>query len=254
MHPDKFPSEVVDRLKWYVYRLVDPRTGHTFYVGKGRADRIFQHAKAALTASDEQDAATLKYQLIKAIRFVGLDVVHIIHRHGIESEEVALQIEAAVMDAYPDLSNQAGGHGSGDYGVRSVVEIIAEYSMEPFIAREPLMLISISKSFQEENKSIYDAVRGCWKIKADKARKYKLVLAHRRGIVLGAFRPNKWLPSTSLNFPWHDGDENRWGFVGEPAEAETTSLYVQKRVPDQYRAKGAAFPVRYVEPLTGDNP
>jgi hypothetical protein len=254
MHPDKFPSEVADRLKWYVYRLVDPRNGHTFYVGKGEKDRIFQHAKAALTVSDEQeDAVTLKYQRIKAIHAAGLEVAHIIHRHGIESEDVALQIEATVMDAYPNLTNQAGGHGSGDYGVRHVVEVIAEYKLEPFIAREALILINVSKSFQEENKTIYDAVRGCWVIKPDKASKYRLVLAHRRGIVLGAFRPTEWLPSISLHFPWHTGDESRWGFVGEPGDAETTRLYVQKRVPDQYRAKGAANPVRYVEPSAGGN-
>jgi hypothetical protein len=34
MHPDKFPVGVAERLKWYVYRLIDPRNGETFYVGK----------------------------------------------------------------------------------------------------------------------------------------------------------------------------------------------------------------------------
>jgi hypothetical protein len=32
---DKFPPEVVDKLKNYVYRLIDPRNGETFYVGRG---------------------------------------------------------------------------------------------------------------------------------------------------------------------------------------------------------------------------
>ena len=35
MPADSFPSEVADKLKWYVYRLIDPRNGETFYVGKG---------------------------------------------------------------------------------------------------------------------------------------------------------------------------------------------------------------------------
>jgi hypothetical protein len=30
----------------------------------------------------------------------------------------------------------------------------------------------------------------------------------------------------------------RWGFVGEPAEGPTASLYIRKRVPDRYRTKG----------------
>ena len=36
-----FPHDVVDKLKHYVYRLIDPRNGETFYVGKGKGDRVF---------------------------------------------------------------------------------------------------------------------------------------------------------------------------------------------------------------------
>ena len=173
-----------------------------------------------------------------------------IHRHGIESDDVAFQIEGAVIDAYPGLTNQAGGHGSGDYGVRHAVEIITEYASEPFEAREPLILISIGKSYDEEDRSIYEAVRGCWVINPGRARKHKLVLAHRRGIVVGAFRPIDWLPSTRANFSWHTGDESRWEFVGEPAGEETARIYVRNRVPEAYRAKGAANPVRFIKSLS----
>ena len=87
---DKFPPEVIERLKWYVYRLVDPRSGETFYVGKGKGDRVFQHAKGALSASDDEDATDLKSQRIKDIGAAGLEVAHVIHRHGIESEDCCL--------------------------------------------------------------------------------------------------------------------------------------------------------------------
>lgn len=250
MQPDKFPPEVIDRLKWYVYRLVDPRNGETFYVGKGRANRVFQHVKGALSAGDDEDAISLKLQRIKDIHTAQLEVAHVIHRHGIETEDVAFQIEGALLDAYPGLTNQMGGHGSGDYGVRHAAEIIAEYTAEPFKAGEQLILINIGKSYEETGKTIYDAVRGCWVINPDRARKRKLVLAHRRGMVIGAFRPTSWVPSTILNFPWHTGDESRWGFVGEPADDATARIYVGKRVPEAYRAKGAANPVRFVEPLS----
>jgi hypothetical protein len=49
MPRDKFPPGVIAELNWYVYRLIDPRNGETFYVGKGQGDRIFQHVKAALS-------------------------------------------------------------------------------------------------------------------------------------------------------------------------------------------------------------
>ena len=38
---DRFPPEVANKLEYYVYRLIDPRNGEIFYVGKGRGDRIF---------------------------------------------------------------------------------------------------------------------------------------------------------------------------------------------------------------------
>ncbi len=253
MPTDRFSQEVTDRLKWYVYRLIDPRNGETFYVGKGRGNRVFQHAKADLAASTDEnaeDAIDLKLQRIKEIVAAGLDVAHVIHRHGIENENVAFQIEAAVIDAYPGLTNRVSGHGADDYGVRNVEEIIRQFAAPPFQPREPLILISIGTSFNEPTKSVYDAVRGVWRINANRARNFKLVLAHYRGLVVGAFRPRgEWLPATKANFPWLDDDiQDRIGFVGEPAEQEIASLYIGKRVPDKYRAKGASFPVRFVEP------
>lgn len=237
-------------MKWYVYRLVDPRNGETFYVGKGKGNRVFDHVKRKIAVGDDEDATDLKYQRIKDIRTARLEVGHVIHRHGIKSPEIAFQIEAAVMDAYPGLTNVMGGHKSGDYGVRHASEIIAEYMKEPFVARERLILINIARSYDEEEKDIYEAVRGCWVIKRERAKAYKLVLAHRRGVVVGAFRPTNWLPSTRANFPWHVGDDSRWGFVGHPAKQEIWDRYVGKRVPDTYRAKGAANPVRFVEPVS----
>ena len=112
-------DDVAKHLGWYVYRLIDPRNGETFYVGKGRGNRVLQHAVLAEVSAqgeDEEDATDLKLQRIKEIRTAGLAVGHVIHRHAIESSKVAYQIEAALIDAYPGLTNKAGGHGSGDYG------------------------------------------------------------------------------------------------------------------------------------------
>jgi len=248
MQVNKFPIGVAEHLNWYVYRLIDPRNGETFYVGKGKGDRIFQHAKGALTGSKDEDAIDLKFQRIKDIETAGLEVAHVVHMHGIDNEKTAFQIEAALIDAYPGLSNRVGGHKADDYGVRHVAEIIADYTSQPFQAQEPLLLISIAKSYEDETKDIYDAVRGCWRIDSKRAKKVNLVLAHRRGLVLGAFRPNEWLPATKANFSWLVDDiPKRIGFVGEPADAATWKHYVQKRVADQYRAKGAANPVRFIE-------
>ena len=43
---ESFPAEVARKLKTYVYRLIDPRNGETFYVGKGQGNRVFSHIRA----------------------------------------------------------------------------------------------------------------------------------------------------------------------------------------------------------------
>lgn len=43
----EFPPEVCAKLEHYVYRLIDPRNGETFYVGKGQDNRIFAHVEGA---------------------------------------------------------------------------------------------------------------------------------------------------------------------------------------------------------------
>lgn len=243
---DKFPPGVTGHLKWYVYRLIDPRNGETFYVGKGQDDRIFQHVKGALSSTKDEDTADLKNSRIKAISAAGLDVGHVIHRHNIENEDSAYQIEVALIDAYPGLTNEVSGHGSDDYGCRHVEQIVAEYAAEPFEVGEPLILISIAKSYEEE-KSIYDAVRGVWRVNVDKARTFRLVLAHRHGVVVGVFRPTKWLPATKDNFRWLPEDiPGRFGFEGDTAEPAAESRYINRRVPDEFRRKGAANPVRFI--------
>jgi len=87
---------VADRLKYYVYRLIDPRNGETFYVGKGRGDRVFAHVRGELGATE--DELTEKLRRIRAIRLAGFEVGHVIHRHGMD-EAPALEVEATLMRA-----------------------------------------------------------------------------------------------------------------------------------------------------------
>ncbi len=47
MYDDECQTSKKNDREYYVYRLVDPNTGHTFYVGKGKGDRVFQHVKEA---------------------------------------------------------------------------------------------------------------------------------------------------------------------------------------------------------------
>jgi hypothetical protein len=98
---ETFTEGVAVKLKTYVYRLIDPRNGETFYVGKGKGDRVFAHIRTELTL--EGDELDNKLKRIRDIRLAGFDVAHVIHRHGMD-DKTAFEVEAALMDAYPGLT------------------------------------------------------------------------------------------------------------------------------------------------------
>ncbi|EHV9064829.1 hypothetical protein K1U77_004786, partial [Escherichia coli] len=90
----EFPSGVIEHLGWYVYRLIDPRDGSTFYVGKGKGNRVFAHMRGEVAATDDDELLSNKLKQIREIRLAGLEVIHVIHRHGMTDEKTAYEVEA----------------------------------------------------------------------------------------------------------------------------------------------------------------
>jgi uncharacterized protein len=78
-----------------------------------------------------------------------------------------------------------------------------------------------------------------------KAEEAEVVLANRQGLIVEAFVPQRWLEATAKNFPRREDRPGRIGFEGHLAPPEIRELYVRKRVPDEYRRRGAANPIRY---------
>ncbi len=237
---ETFPPDVVPKLKTYVYRLIDPRNGETFYIGKGKGNRVFAHIHDEL--SQDGDDLGNKLKRIREIRVGGFEVAHVIHRHGMD-EATAFEVEAALMDAYPGLSNIAGGTGSSDYGAMHAREIIRRYSAPPADFRHKAILISVNRSAAET--SLYQATRYAWKISRRKAMQAEVILATLRGLIVDAFVADDWLPATAVNFPGHEDAPGRLAFVGREAPAELRAEYVGKRVPDEYRKRGASNPIKY---------
>lgn len=192
----EFSIDVINEINYYVYRLIDPRNGNTFYVGKGKGNRVFQHVKCALS---EIDYFNDKINTIREINVAGLDVIHIIHRHGME-ENVAFEVEAALLDAYPGITNEIGGYGSNDFGPMSVKEIIDKYAVETVEFKHKVLMITVNKSIT--NRSIYDATRLAWKLNKKKADKADFILAVSQGIIKDVFITNEngWLQATKENF------------------------------------------------------
>jgi hypothetical protein len=237
---DGFPPDVARKLKTYVYRLIDPRNGETFYIGKGQGNRVFAHIRAEQGL--EGDELDNKVKRIREIRLAGFEVAHVIHRHGMD-EKTALEVEAALIDAYPGLTNSAGGAGSTDYGAMHAREILRRYSAEPAVFKHKALLISVNRSAAET--SLYEATRYAWKISRSKALQAEVILATLQGLIVGAFVLDDWLEATATNFPGRIDSPGRLGFVGREAPDEIKRLYLQKRVPDEFRKRGAANPIKY---------
>jgi len=237
---ESFPPEVADRLKTYVYRLIDPRNGETFYVGKGKGNRVFAHIRAE--QSPDGDDLDNKLQRIRDIRLAGFEVAHVIHRHGMD-DETAFEVEAALIDAYPEVLNDLGGRHNNDYGVMHAREIVQRYCAEPAVFQHRALLISVNRSASET--SLYEATRYAWKISKSKAKQAEVILATRQGLIVGAFIAHEWLVATAVNFPGREDVRGRLGFVGQEAPVDIKNLYIGKRVPDEYRKPGAANPIKY---------
>ena len=244
-----FSEKVVNSIGNYVYRLIDPRNGETFYVGKGKGNRVFQHAFNEIGLTGDEDFFSEKFDRIREIRNQGLEVLHVIHRHGIP-ESAVYEVEAALIDAYPGLSNEQSGHGGSDRGPMNTLEIIKHYDLPEldFEPKDKLVLININRV---ENKSspsaILSQVQYAWKINIAKARTADYVLAVERGVVIGVFQVFEWLPALAENFHGRPDREGRYGFIGKPANDNVWSYYVSdfgKRISNP-EMKHVQNPIRY---------
>jgi hypothetical protein len=230
---NSFTEEVSEGLGNYVYRLIDPRNGETFYIGKGKGNRVFDHANGNFSKLEAvEDSLSTKQERIVAIKDSGLSVLHVIHRHGIPDDAI-FEVEAALIDCYPGLENIQGGHYSADRGPMNVKEVIVKYGLPSFpeVANKSFVLININQLKNRYDRGlIYEQVRLAWRIDSKRASKADFVLAVVRGVVVGVFTAEKWMPATHSNFPERvskDFDESkRKGFVGDIAPDGYWNEYV----------------------------
>lgn len=230
-----FNEETIKKLKYYVYKLIDPRNGEVFYVGKGKGNRIFNHIDEAIKSDENEDEVSLKLKRIRDIKNSGLEVIHIIHRHNMD-EETAYTVEAALIDAYPGLTNEKSGYGSRDYGPMNTKEIKDLYSLETikeFDKEDKLLIIKIrNENVLKNNNDIYETVKNWWKI-GKKREEVKQVAAVINGVVKEVYKvKGQWEKHKSIN---------RYGFEGEKID----SKYINKIIPQKYRKVGSANPIQY---------
>ena len=110
-----FPPKVREKLKYYVYLYVDPRTNVPFYIGKGKGDRAFSHLKGT--------SESAKAKVISELNKLGKKPRIEILKHGL-SEEQALLVEATAIDLL-DVKKLTNVHKGHDASRASVEEVVA---------------------------------------------------------------------------------------------------------------------------------
>ena len=246
-----FASYVRERVGWYVYALRNPRTKRIFYVGKGKGNRVFQHASDALECPDVR---TDKLAEIRAIRRMGLEVEPFIIRHGIPTDLQAYEVEAAVIDALrltgcPLTGNMAKGHGHAKRGLAraSVVASLYKPPRAPAITM-PAVLIKIPFYWtpQISSAELYEATRGWWKLSSSRCQAATVAFSVSKGVIRGVYRVGKWRARRRGDRDWkYDARSSypRWGFDGK--EAPNLAHFLNTSVAHHYR-RGDRAPVKYL--------
>lgn len=244
----KFASHIHKNLCHYVYQLVDPRTGQTFYVGKGKNNRVFQHMEGAVSFVRGKNKKSMKMETIQAIINAGFEPIHIIHRHGLTEKE-AKEVEASLIDAIGGLTNVQSGYESRKRGPANATQLIRRYDKKLAKIKSGHKIIAVNIKKSSKVKSIYDAVRFAWKVSRKRAEKADYVFAVKDGVCLNVFVPEiPWLDATRKNFPGLASEDRpgRLGFEGKEADKEILERYRNKRLPSSLQAKkGARNPIHY---------
>lgn len=234
---------VAEKLGYYVYLYINPLNGQVFYVGKGIGKRCLAHL--------DDHSENKKVQIIHEIQLAGLQPKIEILVHGLQDEETALKIEAAVIDLLgkSELTNQVRGYESGIFGRTPLDLLSAIYQREPVHVDEPAMLIRVNKTYRYgmSELELYNFTRGMWKV-GNRRNKARYALCVFAGIVREVYRIEEWYPAGTEPNTRDPNDlkkEGRWEFVGQKAEEAIREKYLLKSV-EAYFARRSQNPITYV--------
>lgn len=192
----QFKQNVREALQYYVYALVNPRDKRIFYIGKGKDNRVYDHARDAINDENPED---LKLSTIRAILAKEKQVEYYILRHNLTENEAYL-VESSLIDLLTYaafntktiLTNLVAGHHQWNEGIKTDDELNIMYDC-PKIAPDSadrMLLVSMNRSYHfnkshgiYRRESDYEAARKYWKIANWRAPRITHILGIYRGIV-----------------------------------------------------------------------
>jgi uncharacterized protein len=248
MKLEQFQSHVREKLKYYVYIYRDPRNDEVFYVGKGKGNRAFIHLR---DKSERRKAIR-----IAEIRRTHKEPIVEILTHGLDSEETALKVEAAVIDLLrPDvLTNEVRGHHSGEFGIMDLDQVRSKYDAKDTTIVDKVCLIRIRQRFRYgmTPQELYDSTRGIWRINPSR-HDPTFAIPIYDGVVQEVYRIAQWFKAGSTYFSTRPEmedrlrgiDAERYEFVGAIAEEKVRRRYRYKSI-RKYLSKSSQNPILYV--------
>ena len=227
---------------YYVYGLIDPRSKQIFYIGKGTKNRVFEHEKESLGSPDSEK---LKLKTIADIKNAGFEVEKIIINSNLTEEEV-FAAEALSVDEYERINGAS--------------------PLEEKDIRHKILVIKINRLYQRgmDEKVLYDAVRGVWRVSKEKVRTVEYVFGVYNSLIVAVYKPSEWFVCKEAKdrLPRQDivltpKTENRLFFVDERYEQgfsldENESFYIGKSIARLKLNQSAQNPITYLYPLEKD--
>lgn len=135
-------------MRWYVYKLIDPRTGLPFYIGKGSGNRVHQHEREAA-----RRVCSEKTNKIRDIQNAGFSVLkNVASWHAVERNAYCEEARLIAEIGLANLTNVAPGGGGAARTWRSKVLADAPAAIPPMEQLMPNVawIYVASSGFTEE--------------------------------------------------------------------------------------------------------
>ena len=245
-----FSPYVCEQIGYYVYLLLDGED--VFYVGKGKGNRVFDHARGAPLPIEGETPESLKIQRIQSIRSADRGVDVLLVRHGLTEPEAFL-VESVLIDLSSrpissKLTNIAGGHRANTLGYMTAAEVIQLYDAPPIeLDDTPLIFLRIPRLWYRgiDPADLFEATRGWWLLNPRRAEQARYVMAVSRGVVREVYEADRWYARERGALGWTDAElrRQRFGFDGSVAAADA-DRWRHRNVVSLF-PKGYQGPVRY---------
>ena len=181
------------------------------------------------------------------------------------TEEEAFAAEASLINAFNYVSDEgltnivAGHHSAEALSVDEYERINGAVELEEKDIRHKILVIKINRLYQRgmDEKELYDAVRGIWRVSKEKVKTIEYVFGVYDSLIVAVYKPSKWFVCKEAKdrLPRQDivltpKNENRLFFEDENYETldENESFYIEKSIAGLKLNQSAQNPITYLYP------